>query len=256
MRPSPRRNASAPGYLTPTKPGCWNSTSSPDGPPPSPPVATSSSKRRTHLRSAAPSSQPRTGYAAGSPALPSASPPRWTTSTSKAASDYYDFVVEKVRVTGWRVEIYLKIPLADEPPDDDRPNDKPPDDDPDQPGPEPAEPLSSDIRLRSVRGHRHRILAVSPRTRTPTRQTSMTPVAKPRTRVSPLRPSPYGLGPSRRHPRPGIRPSDQAPSTRHDQRREVGPLQASVVGPLQTAAPSYRPGPARTSRQASNKRSS
>jgi site-specific DNA recombinase len=60
-------------------------------------------------------------------------------------------VVEKVRVNGWRVEIYLKIPLADEPPDDDRPNDKPPDDDPDKPGPEPAGPLSSDIRLRSVR---------------------------------------------------------------------------------------------------------
>ena len=30
-------------------------------------------------------------------------------------------VVEKVRVTGWRVEIHLKIPLPDDPPDDDPP---------------------------------------------------------------------------------------------------------------------------------------
>jgi site-specific DNA recombinase len=71
-------------------------------------------------------------------------------------------VVEKVRVTGWRVEIQLKIPLADEhphddnPPDDEPPDDGPPGDDPRRPGPEPvarpepAEPLSSDIRLRSL----------------------------------------------------------------------------------------------------------
>ncbi len=60
-------------------------------------------------------------------------------------------VVEKVRVTGWRVEIHLKIPLADEPPlDDHRPNDGPPDDDPREPGPGRAQPPSSDVRLRSV----------------------------------------------------------------------------------------------------------
>ena len=45
--------------------------------------------------------------------------------------------------------------------------------------------------------------------------------------------------PSRRHPRPGIRPCYQATSTTHDNRREVGPLQASVVGPVQTAAPTW-----------------
>jgi hypothetical protein len=60
-------------------------------------------------------------------------------------------VVEKVRVTGWRVEIHLKIPLADEPPPDDyRPNDGPPNDDPRGPGTGRAQALSSDIRLRSA----------------------------------------------------------------------------------------------------------
>jgi len=49
-------------------------------------------------------------------------------------------VVEKVRVTGWRVEIHLKIPLADDPPNNDP-----------TPEPEPDKPPSSDIRLRSVR---------------------------------------------------------------------------------------------------------
>ena len=34
-------------------------------------------------------------------------------------------VVEKVRVTGWRVEIHLKIPLPDDPPDDDPPHPAP-----------------------------------------------------------------------------------------------------------------------------------
>jgi len=64
-------------------------------------------------------------------------------------------VVEKVCVSGWRVDIHLKIPLADEPPPDEhRGDDGPPDDDPDKPGPVPAEPLSSDVRLRSVRGKR------------------------------------------------------------------------------------------------------
>jgi site-specific DNA recombinase len=49
-------------------------------------------------------------------------------------------VVEKVRVTGWHVEIHLKIPLPDEPPDEEPPH-----------GPEPDNGPSSDMRLRSVR---------------------------------------------------------------------------------------------------------
>ena len=48
-------------------------------------------------------------------------------------------VVEKVRVTGWRVEIHLKIPLPDDPPDD-----------PPGTGPGPNNGPSSDIHLRSV----------------------------------------------------------------------------------------------------------
>jgi site-specific DNA recombinase len=83
-------------------------------------------------------------------------------------------VVEKVHVTGWRVEIHLKIPLADQPPPNEQepndhgphdgpPGDGPPADDPRGPHTEPAEPLSSDMRLRSVRGHRHRVLALPPR---------------------------------------------------------------------------------------------
>jgi site-specific DNA recombinase len=68
-------------------------------------------------------------------------------------------VVEKVRVTGWRVEIHLKIPLVDEPPPDEhRPDDGPPDDDPRKPGPEPAQPLSSGMRLRSLRVNQRRQL--------------------------------------------------------------------------------------------------
>ncbi len=69
-------------------------------------------------------------------------------------------VVENVHVTGWRVEIHLKIPLADEPPPDDhRPNDGPSGDGPRRPGPEPAQPLSSDIRLRSLRVQHVRVLS-------------------------------------------------------------------------------------------------
>ncbi len=49
-------------------------------------------------------------------------------------------VVEKVRVTGWRVEIHLKIPLPDDPPDDDPP----------PASPEPDNGPSSDMRLRSL----------------------------------------------------------------------------------------------------------
>jgi site-specific DNA recombinase len=53
-------------------------------------------------------------------------------------------VIEKVRVTGWRVEIHLKIPLPDDPPDDDPP----------PPEPEPNNGPSSDMRLRSLGDHR------------------------------------------------------------------------------------------------------
>jgi len=60
-------------------------------------------------------------------------------------------VVEKVRVTGWRVEIHLKIPLPnDPPPDEDRPDHRPPGPDPPPiPGPTRPKPPSSDLRLRS-----------------------------------------------------------------------------------------------------------
>ena len=66
-------------------------------------------------------------------------------------------VVEKVRVTGWRVEIHLKIPLPnDPPPDEDRPDHRPPGPDPPPiPGPTRPKPPSSDLRLRSD----HRTLA-------------------------------------------------------------------------------------------------
>ena len=60
-------------------------------------------------------------------------------------------VVEKVRVTGWRVEIHLKIPLPDDPPD----NDPPP------PDPEPDNGPSSDMRLRSLRDDHVRVMQQS-----------------------------------------------------------------------------------------------
>jgi site-specific DNA recombinase len=53
-------------------------------------------------------------------------------------------VIEKVRVTGWRVEIHLKIPLADQGLDDNDP--------PSEPNPEPRP--SSDMSLRSLRDER------------------------------------------------------------------------------------------------------
>jgi site-specific DNA recombinase len=59
-------------------------------------------------------------------------------------------VVEKVCVTGWRVEIHLKIPLPNEPPpDEDRPDHRPPGPDRPTPGPPRPKPPSSDVRLRS-----------------------------------------------------------------------------------------------------------
>jgi site-specific DNA recombinase len=58
-------------------------------------------------------------------------------------------VVEKIRVTGWRVEIHLKIPLPDDPPDDDPPTREP----------EPEDGPSSDMRLRSLGADRRRQLS-------------------------------------------------------------------------------------------------
>ena len=59
-------------------------------------------------------------------------------------------VVEKVCVTGWRVEIHLKIPLPNEPPpDEDRPDHPPSGPHPSTPGPHRPKPPSSDVRLRS-----------------------------------------------------------------------------------------------------------
>ena len=57
-------------------------------------------------------------------------------------------VVEKIRVTGWRVEIHLKIPLPDDTPDDD----------PQAPGLPPDDPPSSDMRLRSLRDQDVRVM--------------------------------------------------------------------------------------------------
>ena len=64
-------------------------------------------------------------------------------------------VLESVRVSGWRVEIHLKIPLAnDPPPDNDPPGHGPPGPDQPQPGPAGPRPLSTDVRLRSVHAMR------------------------------------------------------------------------------------------------------
>ena len=59
-------------------------------------------------------------------------------------------VVEHVRVSGWRVEIHLKIPLPNEPTDDDPPEHGPRGPDRPKPGPTSPRPLSTDVRLRSV----------------------------------------------------------------------------------------------------------
>ncbi|MBV9003035.1 MAG: recombinase family protein, partial [Solirubrobacterales bacterium] len=59
-------------------------------------------------------------------------------------------VVENVSVSGWRVEIHLKIPLAHEPPPDaDPPDHGPPGPDQPKPGPIKPAPPSIDVRLRS-----------------------------------------------------------------------------------------------------------
>jgi site-specific DNA recombinase len=59
-------------------------------------------------------------------------------------------VVERVHISGWRVEIHLKIPLPDDPHDNDPPERGPSGPDRPQPGPAGPRPLSSDVRLRSV----------------------------------------------------------------------------------------------------------
>ena len=56
-------------------------------------------------------------------------------------------VVERVHISGWSVEIHLKIPLTDDPNDDEPPGRGPSGP---QPGPTGPRPLSSDVRLRSV----------------------------------------------------------------------------------------------------------
>jgi site-specific DNA recombinase len=61
-------------------------------------------------------------------------------------------VIEKVRVTGWRVEIHLKIPLADDGPDNDDPSS----------GPTPEPGPSSDMGLRSLRVRDRRQLPHAP----------------------------------------------------------------------------------------------
>ena len=59
-------------------------------------------------------------------------------------------VVERVCVTGWRVEIHLKIPLPNEPPpDENRPDHPPSGPHPSTLGPHRPKPPSSDVRLRS-----------------------------------------------------------------------------------------------------------
>ncbi|HWO61503.1 MAG TPA: recombinase family protein, partial [Umezawaea sp.] len=64
-------------------------------------------------------------------------------------------VVEDVHVTGWHVQIRLRIPLDDGP--DSRPPPPDPTTDPDQPG-----PMSTQDRLRSLDRHRRRVLPHAP----------------------------------------------------------------------------------------------
>ena len=84
-QPSRPRSASALACLTPTKPGCWNSKSSPVAPAYWQPAAPGSRERRRHSANAAPSWPPRTACAADSPDSATVSPPHSTTSTSQAA---------------------------------------------------------------------------------------------------------------------------------------------------------------------------
>jgi hypothetical protein len=63
----------------------------------------------------------------------------------------------------------------------------------------------------------------------------MTPCPAARPRLSPRSPSRYALRPSRRQPRRPL-PERSGNINTNNNRREVGPLQASVAEPLQTAA--------------------
>lgn len=85
-QPPKPRNASALACSTPTKPGYWDSKSSPLAPVYWQPAAPSSRERRTHSAGAAPSSPPRTVYAADSLDSATESPPHSTASTSQAAA--------------------------------------------------------------------------------------------------------------------------------------------------------------------------
>ena len=84
--------------------------------------------------------------------------------------------------------------------------------------------------------HRHRVLALPPRPRTPHQQRRLTPTRKARPRPSPLRRRPTGDGSV-------TTVAATPPTTRsgniqtNNNRREVGPLQASTPGPLQVATP-------------------
>ena len=136
-----RPSASAAGCSTPTKPSCSTSTNSPAAPPRSPPAATNSPPSTPNSPTAAPSSRRENRLRRGIAGF---------AERVLASLDELDFdgrqrllrlVVEKVRVTGWRVEIHLKIPLPDDPPPEREPRPPKPD-----PGP------SSDMGLRSVGG--------------------------------------------------------------------------------------------------------
>ena len=63
-------------------------------------------------------------------------------------------VIEKVRVTGWHVEIHLKIPLADDGPDEHRP--------PPGPNPTPEPRPSSNMGLRSLGANQRSVLPDAP----------------------------------------------------------------------------------------------
>ena len=71
-------------------------------------------------------------------------------------------LIEDVQVTGWHVQIRLRIPLDDPPGDDQTHRRTSP------PGPAPANsnpsPVSTEDRLRSLHGHRRRVLPAAPET--------------------------------------------------------------------------------------------
>jgi len=122
-----------------------------------------------------------------------------------ASLDSFDFdgrqrllraVIEKVTVTGCRVEIHLKIPLTGD------------DDTGGQPTPPPTPPRpSTDDGLRSLDRHRHRVLALPPR---PHPQDEARPAPHPITRPRAPRRSAFGLPPQA--PRRRARSTTPCPS--------------------------------------------